>query len=62
MNGLRRGHVVFVSYSPRLVFRIKLYGGVFYLSRACTKTFFSINASKLNAFCVFAKKDLVDEV
>jgi hypothetical protein len=62
MNGLRWGHVVFVSYSPRLVFQIELHGGVFSLSRACTKTFFSINASKLNAFCIFMKKDLVDEV
>jgi hypothetical protein len=29
---------------------------MFALSKICTKTFFSINASKHNAFCVFAKK------
>jgi hypothetical protein len=38
-----------------------LYGGVFALSRACTKTFFSINASKHNAFLRFREKHMVDD-
>jgi hypothetical protein len=39
---------------PRLW--VELYGGVFVFCRPYTKTLFSINASKRNAYCVFTKK------
>jgi hypothetical protein len=39
-------------------FWVELYDGVFALSRACKKIFFSINASKRKAFAFSRKKSL----